>query len=950
MASLVAQKPSDNPTSPGQMMSLGTDPAALEDYLNLDLFGAAPASASRASQSPASSHGALPVTPGTAEQSSSAGSLFPALDASPNAGLQFLDSYTPLDKNFGAFPDLGMLPGSSMDLGISPSLDYNNLFHDMFSGFSDPGPSNAADGLFGTPPAVPQAAPAAAPIPSSAIDPQLFTAPTPAPAPVLTPAPLSAPRAMTVDSDDDNSDEDDLAHEEDDEVAPLPITSPTRSGAGRRPRKNAAAAGGISKRPSRASTPSSVVPSYVHFDDPKPVIPPALGKGGVASYLNGERIGSQEPDEWRPTPEEYKKLSSKEKRQLRNKISARNFRVRRKEYITTLESHIADRDQLISAIRSELSVTHNENNELRREIDALKRAIQEGRLSAEATGLPPPRPLTPEGTPAATPTTATRRKDLPRANTQKDRGNDPSKSFWGGAINGGVTSVHATLIPEFPAAQVLSEKRTPSASPPSSTGPATPPSDGVNMNPLMNLSPLFGSSKLPASSAVNVGLDIMGDAFNQRTLDGFRAQLWGRMAKEAGARSVERERQAMEGVESEVGPVDSAMSESPSGSSAASGSSASPSVASGSRSSSGSPQLHPPTPPHSDSSSTPPQQTTVSSSPSLSMLHSPAGIRSLFDTAATIQPALAQPSLFQASIFGAGFGTGKPAQNTFTQQNASSAQARAMLQAQWLALQQSRQLSASSPNVLASASSSNVLGSASSPNVLTEAQNQAQASTYKLSTHQGPSTAGQRETYLAQFAQAVAAQQQAQQAQQQAQLGGLAKDVRPAFFASADGKKAGASASGVEKGKTGGIVDKLKLSTSTSLTSTSSTIVPVTSAASATTDKKGATPQQAALFATLASQTLLQRMGSAFWDAFSSKPGSVDTDKVRKVLEGTAVVRVVDVEKESGLDGLEERMKKMSVGGGGVGVGNGMSGASGTGCVGCAAGGLGVFSDLRGKK
>ncbi|KAG8779465.1 hypothetical protein FRC12_024226 [Ceratobasidium sp. 428] len=757
-----------------------------------------------------------------------------------------------------------------MDLGISPSLDYNNRFHDMFSGFSDPGPSSAADGLFGTPPAVPQAAPAPAPIPSSAIDPQLFTAPTPAPAPVLTPAPLSAPRAMTVDFDNDNSDEDDLAHEEDDEVAPLPITSPTRSSTARRPRKNAAAAG---------ESPSAR----------RPVIPPALGKGSVASYLNGERIGSQEPDEWRPTPEEYKKLSSKEKRQLRNKISARNFRVRRKEYIATLESHIADRDQLISAIRSELSVTHNKNNELRREIDALKHAIQEGRLPAEATGLPPTRPLTPEGTPAATPATSTRRKDVTRANTQKDRGNDPSKSFWAGAINGGggVTSVHTTLIPELSVAQVLSEKRTPPASPPSSTGPATPPSEGVNMNPLMNLSPLFGSSKLPASSAVNVSLDIMGDAFNQRTLDGFRAQLWGPMAKEAGARSVERERQAMEGVESEVGPVDSAMSESPSGSSSASGSSTSPLVASGSRSSSGSPHLHPPTPPHSDSSSTLPQQTTVSSSPLLSMLNSPAGIRSPFDTAASIQPALAQPSLFQASdqpslfqasIFGAGFGTGKPAQNTFTQQNASSAQARAMLQAQWLALQQSRQFSASSPNVLASASS---------PNVLTEAQ--AQASTYKLSPHQGPSTAGQRETYLAQFAQAVAAQQQAQQAQQQqAQLGGLAKDVRPAFFASADGKKASSASVGVEKGKTGGIVDKLKLSASTT-----SAIVPATSVTPATTDKKGATPQQAALFATLASQTLFQRMDSAFWDAFSSKPRSVDTDKVRKVLEGTAFPSVL---------------------------------------------------------
>ena len=39
---------------------------------------------------------------------------------------------------------------------------------------------------------------------------------------------------------------------------------------------------------------------------------------------------NREPDDWRPSPEEYKKMSSKEKRQLRNKISARNFRVRRK--------------------------------------------------------------------------------------------------------------------------------------------------------------------------------------------------------------------------------------------------------------------------------------------------------------------------------------------------------------------------------------------------------------------------------------------------------------------------------------------------------------------------------------------------------------------------------------------------------------------------------------------
>jgi hypothetical protein len=40
----------------------------------------------------------------------------------------------------------------------------------------------------------------------------------------------------------------------------------------------------------------------------------------------GEEVSDSEA--WRPTAEEYKKLSSKEKRQLRNKASARNFRLR----------------------------------------------------------------------------------------------------------------------------------------------------------------------------------------------------------------------------------------------------------------------------------------------------------------------------------------------------------------------------------------------------------------------------------------------------------------------------------------------------------------------------------------------------------------------------------------------------------------------------------------------
>lgn len=56
-----------------------------------------------------------------------------------------------------------------------------------------------------------------------------------------------------------------------------------------------------------------------------------------------------------------------------------------------------------------------------------------------------------------------------------------------------------------------------------------------------------------------------------------------------------------------------------------------------------------------------------------------------------------------------------------------------------------------------------------------------------------------------------------------------------------------------------------------------------------------------AVAATIASQTLLYKLGSAFWEAFSGSPNTSavkqwDAEKVRKVLEGRAVVKVVDVD------------------------------------------------------
>ncbi|CAO3629730.1 unnamed protein product [Cunninghamella blakesleeana] len=70
---------------------------------------------------------------------------------------------------------------------------------------------------------------------------------------------------------------------------------------------------------------------------------------------------------------DIKKLTPKERRQLRNKISARNFRVRRKEYITTLEQQVNEHKKHAEVLVEKLDRAENENKQLRQEVDSLKR-------------------------------------------------------------------------------------------------------------------------------------------------------------------------------------------------------------------------------------------------------------------------------------------------------------------------------------------------------------------------------------------------------------------------------------------------------------------------------------------------------------------------------------------------------------------------------------------------
>ncbi|KAF5016150.1 hypothetical protein F66182_12263, partial [Fusarium sp. NRRL 66182] len=62
--------------------------------------------------------------------------------------------------------------------------------------------------------------------------------------------------------------------------------------------------------------------------------------------------------------EEGKKLTSKERRQLRNKVSARAFRSRRKEYITQLEGEVASKTSENNELRMQNQALAEENSRL----------------------------------------------------------------------------------------------------------------------------------------------------------------------------------------------------------------------------------------------------------------------------------------------------------------------------------------------------------------------------------------------------------------------------------------------------------------------------------------------------------------------------------------------------------------------------------------------------------
>ncbi|KAI9508333.1 hypothetical protein F5148DRAFT_1197394 [Russula earlei] len=318
--------------------------------------------------------------------------------------------------------------------------------------------------------------------PSFAIDPQLMSSSVPPEAP-------------------DFGEAKDIAengHEDEDGEEDAVTPSPVKVGGKGKSRKGTVQSGGVQKK----TTISAVVRDT---GDPR-----------------------EDSDDWRPSPEEYKKMSSKEKRQLRNKISARNFRVRRKEYITTLEGDIAERDRLIDAIRTELGSSQSENAALKQEISALKKALLACAGRADSPALLPPGPI-----PSSQVTRPTTGSSLVTPNTQKDLPSSPRlsgpavKAFWGGSTSfGGVTPVHTTLIPENFAQPLASVK----------------PLAGAREHSLMlqeNINPLLNAGKSGLSNNAfgtlpkPIPFDSYTEAnsFTMKMLDPYRMQFWTRIAQ-----------------------------------------------------------------------------------------------------------------------------------------------------------------------------------------------------------------------------------------------------------------------------------------------------------------------------------------------------------------------------------------------------------------------------------
>ncbi|BFZ56766.1 hypothetical protein PYCC9005_003814 [Savitreella phatthalungensis] len=109
---------------------------------------------------------------------------------------------------------------------------------------------------------------------------------------------------------------------------------------------------------------------------------PSYAKSDISSekspHIGGDLSDLDDDDDSRLLhSDEAKKMTPKERRQLRNKVSARNFRVRRKEYINHLEALVNTHSSEANTLKQEVANLRRENESLAAELSKLKLTIEE---------------------------------------------------------------------------------------------------------------------------------------------------------------------------------------------------------------------------------------------------------------------------------------------------------------------------------------------------------------------------------------------------------------------------------------------------------------------------------------------------------------------------------------------------------------------------------------------
>lgn len=162
-----------------------------------------------------------------------------------------------------------------------------------------------------------------------------------------------------------------------------------------------APAGSTSSASSHISSSVDVVDKIIASESPMAIespIPMTFGLSGATTFSRGrthsvdsEADADHEPDGlsqhshsehehdhdegverdgmiWGMKVDEYRALSARERKRVRNRISARTFRAKRKEHLSSLESTLGAKDL-------EIKLAHEENARLRRELADMRRRL-----------------------------------------------------------------------------------------------------------------------------------------------------------------------------------------------------------------------------------------------------------------------------------------------------------------------------------------------------------------------------------------------------------------------------------------------------------------------------------------------------------------------------------------------------------------------------------------------